>query len=229
MTPQTPERQPDEHGVGSRVRAEQVDTNLVSDASLLRLADAVSRLGHEGGWFVDALTEAMLALRPVNEGRLTPDQERYLVESGDFTYQELARAQRNVDRGELHYDTLQAWMTQVLSTVSLYEMAELLQWSKRKVSDAAARGKLYAIEIAGRPRFPIWQLSLDQESRLLPGLDQVLGSIREDQGWVAISMVMALPHNSLISGGRQSPVEFLHGGGNPGVIARLVSNDHLWW
>ena len=95
MEPKTdpsPDHAADERGLGR-------EPVLVSDEAVRRLAEAVARLSNDPDWFLQALTEAVLAMTPISMARRTKQQDLFLIESGTFTAEELAEAQMYVDRG----------------------------------------------------------------------------------------------------------------------------------
>lgn len=193
-----------------------------SDAAVRRLADATLHLGHDGEWFVQALTDRLLAMRPVPATSLTNQHKRYLIESGAYTAEELDAAARDVDRGALRLRVVEAWLSHLLATISLEDATGFLEWTKEDVRDAVSDGRLYAVEISGRLRFPVWQLNVRSPEKLIPGLTEILDAVASRWSWQSVAGFMATPQSSLVAKGRKTPAAWLRDGGHVNAVKQII-------
>jgi hypothetical protein len=201
----------------------------VSDEAVRLLADAIALLAADGPYVVDAVTEFVLALRPVSrDGRLSKQQEKFLIESGDFTAEELEETKREVDRGSLQVGAVEAFLSHLCATMSLEDAAGFLGWDEEAVTAAVSEGRLYGVEISGRLRFPSWQFNLGSPDKLLPGLAEVIKVVTPRWGWHSVAGFMATPQEDLVAKGRKTPVAFLRDGGDVSEVRAIVESDD-WW
>jgi len=207
--------------------AEQAKTTP-SDESVRRLADAVAHLGNDPEWFLQALTETLLAMTPVSPSKLSKQQELFLIESGTFTAETLARTRERVKRGSLQLGAAQAWLSHLSATMSLDDAAGFLGWSDEALRSAVTQGRLYAIEVSGRLRFPAWQFNVGSPQKLIPGLTDVIRVLTPRRGPISIAGFMSTPQSSLVAAGRKTPVEWLRDGGDIAAVKQIVESDK-WW
>jgi hypothetical protein len=204
-------------------RHEDVGVSNASREALNRLGDAIAQLGGDTSWILGSLTHAVLAMRPVAAGgSLTEAQKRYLVESGDFTREQLAEAAREVARGSLQLDGAEAFLSYLCDTLSLADTAAYLEWEEEAVRRAVAGGRVYAVEIAGRPRFPSWQFSVPHPNKLLPGLSKIIEVAATRWNWHSMTSLMFTPLSSLIATGRQTPAEWPFRGGSVDAVRSIT-------
>jgi len=199
-----------------------------SDSALRALADAVARLGADPDWFALALTEALQAMKPVAPSELTRQQELFLVESGSFTAESLAEIQMEVKRGSMQLDAAEAWLSHIRATMSLDDVVGFLEWDETAVRTAASEGRLHAVDVSGKLRFPSWQFDIGSPGNLLPGLPTILEAVRPRWSWQSIVSFMSTPQSALVAEGRKTPVAWLRDGGNVDAVRQIVESDD-WW
>lgn len=190
--------------------------------ALRRLGETVAHLSNDPEYFLAALTEMLLAMRPIATSKLTEQQERYLIESGAFTARELAATMRQVDNGSLQLGAVKAWLSCLYATLSIEDVSRFLGWREAEVRAAASAGRLYSVEVSGRPRFPVWQFSTESPGKLLPGLPDVIKFVAPRWNWCGVTEFMATPHPDLIAKGRKTPVAWLRDGGDVDDVIEIV-------
>jgi len=112
--------------------------------------------------------------------------------------------------------------------MSLDNVTGFLKWDEEAVRAAVSEGRLYAIEISGRLRFPVWQFSLESPGKLLPGLAEVIQVVTPRWGWTSVAGFMATAQSSLVATGRKTPVAWLRDGGDVDTVRQIVESDD-WW
>jgi hypothetical protein len=194
----------------------------VSEDAVRRLAQAIAGLANDADYFLDALTEMLLAMQPISGSSLSDNEVRFLIESGAFTADEWAATSAAVARGGLQMSATETWLLNLLATKSLADVTGFLGWTDEDVRRAVAEGKLYAVEICGRLRFPSWQLDAGSPTKLLPGLDKVIAVI--DPRWRQQSAAgfMETPQEGLVAEGRKTPVQWLRDGGDVSTVIQIV-------
>ena len=140
-------------------------------------------------------------MKPTSLVRLSANEVRFLIESGAFTAEEWAETSASVNRGSLQLSTTEAWLLALFATMSMQDVTGFLGWNESDVTDAVADGRLYAIEISGRLRFPGWQFDVGSPSKLLPGLTQMIGIITPRWDWQSAAGFMATPQRDLVARG----------------------------
>ncbi|MFF1633465.1 hypothetical protein [Leifsonia sp. NPDC058248] len=205
----------------------QMDPQFTDD--LRELGEAIDDLAGETSYITRALTENLRAMRPVSrEGRLTKQQEQFLIQSGTFTADELEATKREVDRGSLQLGAAEAFLSNLCATMSLDDVTGYLNLDEEAVRTAVSEGRLYAIEISGRLRFPAWQFNVGSPEKLIPGLADVISVVTPRWDWQSVAGFMATPQSDLFAEGRQTPVEWLRDGGDVNDIREIVESDD-WW
>ena len=196
----------------------------VSEDALQQLANAVARLStSDPAWFVQALTDRILAMTPVSrERRLGRNEVQFLIESGEFTAEEWAETSASVDKGSLQLGIAESWLSYLRATLSLKDVAGFLGKSEEDVHTAVAEGHLYAVEISGRLQFPVWQLNVSSPGKVLPGLTELIAAIGPRWRFETASGFMATPQEGLVAYGRQTPIEWLRGGGDISRVTEIV-------
>jgi hypothetical protein len=200
----------------------------VSDEAVRRLAEAVAHLANDPDYFLQALTDMLLAMRPVSKNRNTETERRFLIESGTFTADQWAETLASVDRGSLQLTETEGWLLNLFATMSLENVTGFLKWDEGAVRTAVSEGRLYAIEISGRLRFPAWQFNVGSPEKLIPGLSEVIEAVTPRWGWSSIGGFMNTPQSSLVAEGRKTPVEWLRDGGDVDEVRKIVESDD-WW
>lgn len=197
----------------------------VSDEAVRRLVEAVAHLANDPDYFVQALTDMLLAMRPIPSNSLTKQHEQFLIESGAYTAEELDAAAREADRGALRLRVAETWLSQLLATISLEDATGLLEWTEEDVQDAVSDGRLYAIEISDRLRFPAWQFNVGSPEKLIPGLTEILDVVTPRWSWQSVAAFMSTPQSSLVAEGRQTPVEWLRDGGDVNAVKQIIETN----
>ena len=197
----------------------------VSEDAIRRLAEAVARLANDPEYFLEALTDMLLAMRPISLERLSGNEVRFLIESGAFSAEEWAETSAAVDRGRLQVGSTEGWLLGLFETSSMEVVTGFLDWNEETVRAAVAEGRLYAIEISGRLRFPTWQFSVGSPDKLLPGLTEILQVITPRWTWQSAAGCFATVQSSLVAEGPQTPVQWLRHGGDVHDVIEIVESD----
>ena len=197
----------------------------VSDEAVRRLAEAVARLSNDPDWFLQALTEAVLAMTPISMVKRTKQQDSFLVESGTFTAEELAEAQMYVDRGALQLSSAGVFLSNLLRTMSFHEATGYLDLDEEAVRTAVAEGRLYAIKISGQLRFPAWQFNVGSPEKLIPRLTELIAVVSSRWDWQSTAAFLATPQSSLVAEGRKTPIDWLRDGGDIQLIRNIVESN----
>jgi hypothetical protein len=199
-----------------------------SDDAVRRLTQAIERLGNDADYFMDALTEKLLSMKPLLKYEPEEDSDRAtLIDLGAFTPAEYDATRRSVARGSLQLRVVETWFSSLAGTLSLKAIAGFLHWSDDEVTTAVADGRLYAVEISGRLRFPEWQLSLSSPGKLLPGLAEVIAAASSEQSWIVLAGLMGTPQEDLYGEGHKTPVAWLRDGGDVSRVTDVVMSPWL--
>ncbi|TFC42647.1 hypothetical protein [Cryobacterium shii] len=194
----------------------------ISEDAVRRLAEAVARLANDPEYFLEALTDMLLAMKPISLEKLSDNDVRFLIESGAFSADAWAETSAAVDRGNLQLSTTKTWLLALFATMSMEHVTGFLGWNESDVTDAVADGRLYAIEVSGRLRFPSWQFDVASPSKLLPGLTQLIGIITPRWDWQSAAGFMATPQRDLVARGRKTPIQWLRDGGDFDDVREIV-------
>lgn len=159
---------------------------------------------------------------------LTDEQARYLVESGDFTAEELAETERAVADGELALEERNVRLGAISRSLSATEAARRLGVDPSRVRHRQAKGLLYGVLIGGRRRYPEWQF-VPGSGDPLPKLGQVIKAFPEDWQLATVESFMTTPKSALRAPGdrngeRLTPVEWLLNGGDPEAIVGILDS-----
>lgn len=200
----------------------------ISDDEVRRFIDAVNGLAADSKFVIAGLTDFLNTQRPVVRNRLTKQQEQFLVESGSFTFDELQATKREVDRGSLQLGAAKVFLSNLCATLSLDDVTGYLDLDEEAVRTAVAEGRLYAVEISSRLRFPSWQFNVGSPQKLLPGLADVIQAVTPRWGWHSVAGFMATPQEDLVAEGRKTPVAWLRDGGDVNKVISIVEGDD-WW
>lgn len=200
-------------------------TDGVSEAAIRRLAEAVAQLSNDSDYFLRELTDMLLAMKPVSKEKLSENEVRFLIESGAFTADEWTEASESVNRGSLQLSAAEGWLSGLFETASMETTAGFLGWNEGDVRAAVSEGRLYAIEISGRFRFPTWQFDAGSPLKLLPGLTRVIELVAPRWHWQSTAGFMSTPQRSLVAEGRKTPTQWLRDGGDIEHIQELVETS----
>ncbi|MCI4657330.1 hypothetical protein [Cryobacterium zhongshanensis] len=192
----------------------------VPDEAVRRLAEAVARLANDPDYFIQALTEMLLAMEPTSFDELPENEVRFLMESGAFTAETWASTSEG--KGSPQLRMTEGWLVDILATMSLDDVRGFLGWEEERIGVAVAHGHLYAVEISGSLRFPTWQFNVGSPAKLLPGLTEIIELVMSRWHWRSVAGFMATPQSDLVAKGRQTPVAWLRDGGDIKVIIDIV-------
>ena len=217
------------HSTASSARPDTPVGQHASGDALQRLGDAITNLAGDPDYILRSLTEMLLTLRPVSlEGRLSKQQEKFLIESGDFTAEELAATKREVDRGSLQLGAAESFLSHLCATMSLDDAAGFLGMDEDAVRAAVSEGRLYGVEISGRLRLPDWQFDVRQPGKVLPHLPSLIESVSQRWKWQSVAAFMSTPQSNLIAEGRKTPAVWLSDGGSVDDVREIVEASD-WW
>lgn len=186
----------------------------LSAGTLARLGAAISRLGGDSEYIAESLTNHIDSLAPIKADTLTRAQAAWLVESGSFTEQELAEVIHGVKRGRGTTTVIEGFLSFVNESASLEDAASILGVTPDDARRAAQERTLYAFEMGGRLRFPLWQFDIRESDSRLRGLTDVIRIVGPDRHWLAVNGLMKTPQEFLIGYGRHTPYEWLRTGGD---------------
>lgn len=111
----------------------------------------------------------------------------------------------------------------MLDTLSLEEVAELLDEDEAGVSRRVDSGELLAVDSSGRPRFPKWQF---RGGSALPGMSSLVNAIESSEmDTVSVGNFMLDPNDELDD---LAPVDYLVGGGDPNTVGVLLEDMARW-
>lgn len=168
----------------------------------------------------------LLKEREPRGGGLSEDQARFLIESGDFTAEELAETERQVAAGELASEERQTRLGALARTLSAAEVADRLDIDPSRVRHRQGKGLLYSFLVGGKRRYPTWQF-VTGTKMVLPHLASVVEAFPEDWHPAGVEAFMTAPKSSLVSGvssERLSPVEWLMNGGDPQDVVDILDS-----
>ncbi|WP_104129698.1 hypothetical protein [Cryobacterium sp. N21] len=194
----------------------------VSDAAVWRLAEAVAYLANDSDYFLQALTDMLTAMRPISRERPTDNEVRFLIESGGFTAEAWAETSASVDRGYLQLGETQGWLLDLFATMSLENVSGFLGWDEKAVQTAVTDAYLYAVEVSGRLRFPLWQFIVGDPNKLIPGLTDIIEVVTPRGDWHSIAGFMATPQSRLVAEGCKTPAQWLRDGGDVHDVIEIV-------
>ncbi|WP_167046694.1 helix-turn-helix domain-containing protein [Salinibacterium sp. ZJ454] len=168
--------------------------------------------------------DALQKQRPRGRG-LSEEQARYLIESGDFTPDELAETEREVAEGVLAREELNTRLGALAASLSTAEVAQRLGIDASRVRHRRAKGTLYAFMVGGKRRYPTWQFTDDPKQPVLPGLAALVEAFPKDWHPASIQGFMSTPKaNLLVDGERMSPVEWLRHAGDPEALVDILDS-----
>ena len=200
-----------------------------SDEVVANFVDALNALGADSRYLLDSLAKFVWTLAPVRASGLSDERRDYLIETGDFTAEILAEAQEDIDRGGFQLSSIESWLPEMHQTLSLEGVTAFLGCDEDDVKRAVAEQRLHAVEIAGRLRFPAWQLSLRSPGQVLPHLQSFIPALDERWDWISISRFMNTRQEDLVAKGRKTPGAWLEDGGDPEAVRRIVQSGGPSW
>ena len=107
------------------------------------------------------------------------------------------------------------------SALTVSEAARTIGVDNSRVRHRLAAGRLMGWKDRGGWRLPRWQFT---DHGVLPGLEQVIAALPEDQPALVIAAFMTTPQEDLMARSQPiTPVDWLASGGDPQRVARLAS------
>ncbi|MCK2022664.1 hypothetical protein KZC52_07000 [Microbacterium sp. kSW2-24] len=166
-------------------------------------------------------------VRPVSSSSaMTPALRAFLIESGDFTLQELTETEERVARGELRELEDQTCLETIAASYSESEVAERLGLSIYEVQDRARIGTIYSFAVEGFAVYPKWQFSDQTRDGLLPHLAHVLASLIDGWDPASVQGFMTVPKEDLTYRGEwQTPIRWLLRGGSAHRIDDILEGE----
>jgi hypothetical protein len=159
------------------------------------------------------------------DSSLSDEQIAFLIESGEFTPEELAETQASIARGELAESERRTRQSAVKASLSAEEVATQLGIDVAQVEYRQADGSLFAFTTHGQRRYPTWQFTGDPRQPVLPGLARLVSGFPDDKHPASILGFMSTPQESLrVDDERLTPVEWLLQGGNPQRLVDILES-----
>lgn len=164
---------------------------------------------------VEDAARRFITPHPDPAGYFTPDQRDALRDVGlDLSPQRAeetdGRARAVAEQAVLHD-----------SALTVGEAARTIGVDNSRVRHRLAAGRLMGWKDRGGWRLPRWQFT---DHGVLPGLEQVIAALPEDQPALVIAAFMTTPQEDLMARSQPiTPVEWLASGGDPQRVARLAS------
>jgi len=90
---------------------------------------------------------------------------------------------------------------------------------------AVMEGRLYAFEIAGRPRFPDWQFHRPSTDGLLPHLAELIALVSPRWTHYAVCGFTGTSQSSLIAEGPMRPAEFILRIGDFAAVRGIIESS----
>jgi hypothetical protein len=189
------------------------------------LEDAIARLNGDGDYIARALTESLLVERPiVDEPSLSPEEIDFLISSGEFTAEEFDDIATRVRRGDLEAGAANALVAGLHRTMSDDDVRGFLDLDDKELNHLVTARRLYAVDVAGRRRFPSWQFSLSSPGKLLPHLTEIIALLAEEH-WISASGLMSTPQSEMVMEGEHTPVEWFRAGGGIEALVEILETE----
>lgn len=193
-----------------------------SDDAMHALEDAITRLNGDGDYVARALTESLLAERPMmDEPSLSPEEAEFLITSGEFTPEEFDDIATRVRRGALPASAANTLVAGLHRSMSDDAVRGFLDLNDQELNDLVTAGRLYAVDVAGQRRFPWWQFSLSSPGKLLPHLTAIIALLGETH-WISVSGLMSTPQSTMVVEGAHTPVEWFRTGGGIDALEEIL-------
>jgi len=197
------------------------------DESLQNFLQAALSRGPNDELAISVLRESadLLNRRQPRGGALSSDQARFLIDSGDFTEEELAETEENVARGDLAEEERKTRLEALTAALSAAEVAEMLAIDTSRVRHRQAKNNLYAFLAGTKRRYPTWQFTGDKAQPVLPGLSRLIKAFPEDMQPATVQGFMSTPQEDLlVNDERVTPTEWLKQGGAPQSVVDILDS-----
>ncbi|MEU4014833.1 hypothetical protein AB0E56_06145 [Microbacterium sp. NPDC028030] len=207
--------------MGSQNDDRTTDTNP-SESSVRALVDAISRLTDDPEWLIAALTDMLRAMRaPVPP---TKAEVEYLLSSGAFTPTQVSRISDRVVRGSLTIEGAESFLSALHATWPVEQVASYLDKPADHVLRAVDERELYAVTIAQRLRFPVFQFNIGHPEPLIPHLRELVEAVGTQRNWISTAAFMATRQASLVAVAMQTPRDWLLDGGSFDDIQQILDS-----
>jgi len=164
---------------------------------------------------VEDAARRFIAPHPDPAGYFTPDQRDALRDVG------LDMSPRREDETDGRARAVAEQAVLHDSALTVGEAARTIGVDNSRVRHRLAAGRLMGWKDRGGWRLPRWQFT---DHGVLPGLEQVIAALPEDQPALVIAAFMTTPQEDLLARSRAiTPSEWLAAGGEPQRVARLAS------
>lgn len=203
---------------------DQTTDTQPSASSIQELVDAISQLTDDPDWLIAALAEMLATIRaptPPTEAEVT-----YLLSSSAFTPAQLSRISDGVARGALTLAGAESFLSVLHATWSIEQVASYLDTSRDDVRAAVEGGQLYAIVIAQRLRFPVFQFNIGQPEPLIPHLPELIEMVCDRWSWISTVAFMETRQASLVAVAQLTPRAWLLDGGSFDDIKQIIVSTH---
>jgi hypothetical protein len=168
--------------------------------------------------------ETVMDERPAGSSVTTEAQEKWMLESGAFSADELEATRTRLADGSIQKRANQTKARMVKASFSAEEVAEFLGVQKSTVSHRRSDGTLYAFFVGRNPRYPEWQF---YGQRPIPHLAEVIAAIPKDTHPTTVNGIMTSPQADLpIDGEPTAPWQWLVEGGAVAPVVDLIDSDN---
>ncbi|RAZ30564.1 hypothetical protein [Microbacterium sp. SMR1] len=200
------------------------DTPPLPIELLERVAEGLTKLGETGTFIAAALADHLETAQPPSIEILPKAEAEWLLESGAFSKEELVSAEEAVKRGELQWLEMRGFLAHSYKTLSLSAAADRLNVTEEELRATVIARQTHAHEIGGELRFPTWQFDAKQPDGLVRGLARILGSVSAADAELLDALMLA-PQDELPQCTSLSPLSWLQGDGDVGVVVDLIKDQ----
>jgi len=148
----------------------------------------------------------------------------YLLESGTFTAEEIARIGQRVASGSLALQGAESFLVDLRATWSIEQAAEHLDMFPGVIKAAVVEGQILAVEIGQKLRFPTFQFNIGRPEPLIPHLSELIDTARGRWDWISTAALMRTRQSSLIAAAKQAPRDWLIDGGSFDQVGNIIES-----
>ncbi|MCV0336376.1 hypothetical protein [Microbacterium sp.] len=177
----------------------------------------------------------LLENRQSRDVGLTASEADFLLESGEFTQDELKEAADFITSGGLERMEHHTHLRAIADTYTSAEAASLLKMDASSLRPRQGKSKLYSF-MAGRNRlYPKWQfIPSDEKVMLVPNLVDVVPAIPKDWGPADVEGFMTTPQDDLRPSDEAvepdewlTPIEWLAALKDPAAVVSILEEDEF--
>ncbi|QCQ17186.1 hypothetical protein [Microbacterium sp. RG1] len=188
------------------------------------LADAISQLTDDPEWMIAALTEKLRSMRA--PAPPTEAEVQFLLSSSALTPAEISRISDRVARYILVLEGADSFLSALHVTWSLEQVSSYLGKPHADILAAVDQRRLYAVKIAQRMRFPVFQFAIGHPEPLMPHLPEVIEAAGETTNWASVVAFMETRRAELVAVAAQTPRAWLLDGGRFDEVEQLLNATH---